>query len=138
MVTHSSILAQGIHGQRGLAGHSPQGHKESDTTERLTHTHSHPTQGTGDIRRARTCSSRHWLGSGGLTCGHRMVTLLRPGSLLKAEGRSQDAVWEVWGSLQVACESWRLARPSAPGAGSPCCPFLVSDFEGHSVCVPGC
>ena len=25
------------HGQRGLAGYSPQGHKESDTTERLKH-----------------------------------------------------------------------------------------------------
>ena len=25
------------HGQRGLAGYSPQGHKESDTTEQLKH-----------------------------------------------------------------------------------------------------
>jgi len=31
--THSSILAQRFHGQRSLAGYSPQGHKESDTTE---------------------------------------------------------------------------------------------------------
>ena len=29
------------HGQRSLAGYSPRGHKESDTTERLTHTHTH-------------------------------------------------------------------------------------------------
>ena len=35
------------HGQRRLAGYSPWGHKESDTTERLTHTH---TQTHKDIR----------------------------------------------------------------------------------------
>ena len=28
-----------LHGQRSLAGYSPWGHKESDMTERLTHTH---------------------------------------------------------------------------------------------------
>ena len=28
------------HGQRSQAGYSPWGHKELDTTERLTHTHS--------------------------------------------------------------------------------------------------
>ena len=34
MATYSSILAPGeSHGQRGLEGHSPRGHKESDTTE---------------------------------------------------------------------------------------------------------
>ena len=33
MATHSSILACG---QRSLVGYSPWGHKESDTTERLT------------------------------------------------------------------------------------------------------
>ena len=36
MATHSSILAWESHGQRSLAGYSPRGHKESDTTERLT------------------------------------------------------------------------------------------------------
>ena len=36
MATHSGILAWRIHGQRGLAGYSPWGHKEPDTTERLT------------------------------------------------------------------------------------------------------
>ena len=36
MATHSSILAWEIHGQRSLVGYSPQGHKESDTTEQLT------------------------------------------------------------------------------------------------------
>ena len=33
MATHSSILPGEFHGQRSLAGYSPQGHKESDTTE---------------------------------------------------------------------------------------------------------
>ena len=32
MVTHSSILAWGIHGQRSLVGYSPQGCKELDAT----------------------------------------------------------------------------------------------------------
>ena len=35
MATHSSILAWEITGQRSLAGYSPWGCKESDTTERL-------------------------------------------------------------------------------------------------------
>ena len=36
------------HGQRSLAGYSPQGRKESDTTERLhTHFHSHLNMTTG-------------------------------------------------------------------------------------------
>ena len=32
MATHSGILAWKIHGQRSLAGYSPRGRKESDTT----------------------------------------------------------------------------------------------------------
>ena len=40
ITTHSSILAEKFHVQRRLAGCSPQGLKESDTTERL-HTHTH-------------------------------------------------------------------------------------------------
>ena len=36
METHFGILAWRIHGQRSLVGYSPLGHKESDTTERLT------------------------------------------------------------------------------------------------------
>ena len=35
MATHSSTLAWKIHGWRSLAGYSPWGHKELDTTERL-------------------------------------------------------------------------------------------------------
>ena len=36
MATHSSLLAWRIPAQRGLAGYSPWGHTESDTTERLS------------------------------------------------------------------------------------------------------
>ena len=35
---HSFLLGE-FHGQRSLAGYSPWGLKESDTTEQLTHTH---------------------------------------------------------------------------------------------------
>ena len=37
MTVHSSILGES-HGQRSLAGYSPWGHKDSETTEQLTHT----------------------------------------------------------------------------------------------------
>ena len=36
MAAHSSILAGEFHGQKSLAGYSPWGHKESDTTEQLS------------------------------------------------------------------------------------------------------
>ena len=36
MATHSSILAWDKNGQGRVAGYSPRGHKESDTTEQLT------------------------------------------------------------------------------------------------------
>ena len=36
IATHSSILAWKSHGQRSLAGYSPCGHKESDTTDKFT------------------------------------------------------------------------------------------------------
>ena len=38
MATHSSILAGEFHGQRSLAGYSPLGRKESDTTQGLSPT----------------------------------------------------------------------------------------------------
>ena len=40
MATHSSIPAWEIHGQRNLAGYSPQGRKESDPTEATQHSFS--------------------------------------------------------------------------------------------------
>ena len=36
IATHSSVLPGKFHGQRSLAGYSPEGHKESDATERLS------------------------------------------------------------------------------------------------------
>ena len=39
MATHSIFLPGESHGQRSLVGCSPWGHKESDTTKGLTHTH---------------------------------------------------------------------------------------------------
>ena len=38
MITHSVFLPGESHGQRSLVCYSPQGHKESDRTEQLTHT----------------------------------------------------------------------------------------------------
>ena len=39
MATRSSVLPGKSHGQRGLAGYSPWGHRESDPIERLTRSH---------------------------------------------------------------------------------------------------
>ena len=36
MSAHSSVFDGEFHGQRSLAGYSPQGQKESDVTEQLT------------------------------------------------------------------------------------------------------
>ena len=38
MITTPVSLPGNFHGQKSLAGYSPWGHKELDTTERLTHT----------------------------------------------------------------------------------------------------
>ena len=43
MATHSTLLAGEFHGQRSLEDNSPYDHKESDTTEQLTHPPSTPT-----------------------------------------------------------------------------------------------
>ena len=48
MATHSSILAQEIPWKRSLAGYSPWGRKESDTTERLHFHSSHSCIGEGN------------------------------------------------------------------------------------------
>ena len=39
MATHSHILPREFHGHRSLAGYSPQGCKESDTTKATEHTY---------------------------------------------------------------------------------------------------
>ena len=41
MATGCTILSGESHGQRSLVGYSPWGHKESDTTERLSAGHTH-------------------------------------------------------------------------------------------------
>ena len=41
MATHSSILAWGIPWTRSLAGYSPWGHKELDTTKATEHAHTY-------------------------------------------------------------------------------------------------
>ena len=52
MATDSSILAWRIPTENSLAGYSPWGHKESDTTEWLnTHTHTHTHTKERKIRR---------------------------------------------------------------------------------------
>ena len=43
LATHSGILAWIIHGHRSLAGYSPWGRKDSDTTEQLIYIHSYIT-----------------------------------------------------------------------------------------------
>ena len=40
MITHTFLPGE-FHGERSLMGYSPRGRKESDTTEWLTHTHTH-------------------------------------------------------------------------------------------------
>ena len=49
------FLSGEFHGHRSLAGYSPWGHKESDTTELLTHTHIH----THTCVYARACVCTH-------------------------------------------------------------------------------
>ena len=41
MATHSSILGGKVHGQRSLVSYSPQGPRESDTTEATEHPGAH-------------------------------------------------------------------------------------------------
>ena len=59
MATHSSSLAGKFHGQRSLAGYSPWGCKELDTTEHaLAHTHTHTHTGKLHTSALKTSSSQ--------------------------------------------------------------------------------
>ena len=60
MATHPVFLPVESHGQRSLAGYSPWGHKESDTTERLTHTYSHRVV-LEEYRRSQDVTRKHHL-----------------------------------------------------------------------------
>ena len=46
MATHCSVLPGESHGQRSLEGYNPQGHKGSDTTERLNNNTQRKTKDT--------------------------------------------------------------------------------------------
>ena len=64
METHSSILPWEIHGQGSLAGYSPCGRKELDTTEHArthtrTHIHTHTHTHTHQLSSAN--ARRHWI-----------------------------------------------------------------------------
>ena len=48
LVSTPVLLPEESHGQRNLAGYGPCGHKGSDMTEPLTHTHTHTT-GVGGL-----------------------------------------------------------------------------------------
>ena len=57
MAAYSSMLAWISHGQRSLAGYSPEGCKESDVTEANTHTHTHTHTHTDCHQVAAGCHS---------------------------------------------------------------------------------
>ena len=77
------------HGQRSLVGYSSWGHKESDTTERLTHTHTHThTQSAGAL---------------GIQAGSpeeefdtevRLCHIVKPLMLMLTE--KKNIMWELW------------------------------------------
>ena len=78
-----------FHGQRSLVGYSSWGHKESDTTERLTHTHTHThTQSAGAL---------------GIQAGSpeeefdtevRLCHIVKPLMLMLTE--KKNIMWELW------------------------------------------
>ena len=55
MATHSNILAWRIPGTEELVGHSPRGHRESDTTEATWHACTCGKRGLGE-----TAGCQHW------------------------------------------------------------------------------
>ena len=59
MVIHSSILAREIPGQRSLAGYSPRGRKESDTSETTEHACMQVQRCPSPIRRSTRMEIKH-------------------------------------------------------------------------------
>ena len=59
MATHCSILSGESHGHRNLVGCSPQGHQESDTTERLIR-HTQSIYFTEHLEKTLSYSGRLW------------------------------------------------------------------------------
>ena len=96
MATPSVFLSGKPHGQRSLAGYSPRGHKESDTTERLT------------LNSGSTSTKKGTWFSGNRDRAHRWTVPRKR----RAEGRSTDKrVTAVRGSWQEAGDTelhfWR-------------------------------
>ena len=99
-------MAGEAHAQRSLAGYSPWGHKESDTTEH-THTHTHTHTSVSRPVRWRVvrsaaqlgAGSRWCLGSDGEVCCER--TLGCGCSGLRSEYRSLPWAFLIW-SLESA------------------------------------
>ena len=106
MATHSIFLPGELHGQRSLAGYSPWGHKELDTTEQHTHTHTHTHKGwsrkTGLRRRQRRSDTweeswkmnftgqrhRKWDGQAGRETNICVKILQSP--------------WHIWGNWNIS------------------------------------
>ena len=58
MATHSLFLPGKFHEQRSLAGYSPQGHKELDMTEQLTHIENYLPRASVSFSRGHTYCPR--------------------------------------------------------------------------------
>ena len=72
MAIHSNILACGIPWTEKPGGLQFMGHKEWDTTERLTHTHTHTLAAWWESRGEQACP---------VPCFHRILLLYRPGAI---------------------------------------------------------
>ena len=57
MATHSNNLLRKFHGQSSLEGYSQWGHKELDTTEQHTHTHTQSVQSCPTLSDPMDCST---------------------------------------------------------------------------------
>ena len=103
MATHSSMLAWKSHGRRSLVGYSPWGRKDSDTTEQLHFTFTHPTV-LGSLEASLQRDELRGLGN--LECSPPSQTLTPPHSRGPAPPLTGDEVGVV-----ERC-GWRAGEPS--------------------------
>ena len=110
MATQSRIFPGESHGQRSLAGYSPRGWEESDTTERLsTHTH------VVDLQRCVSfCCTAKWI-SYTYTCMNLFKFLFLYKSLQSTEWSSlcctTDNIWyHLYGYLKMESKKWNLNK----------------------------
>ena len=126
MATHSSILPGESHGQRSLAGYSPWGCKEWDTTERLP-------QHTA-IESAEVVESRSWKRE--RSKAKRQVILLHPSLVLIASQRELPGTpitmfFPSWKPSSSPSGSWgQLNKEQAPW-------FESLGHDLAPACVPG-